>query len=403
MIEQSTQTGPPADAGAHGAGASTPPPPPPPRRWLGVTTVDLARAVGFGVWAALFVATWVNGGIRLWVPLLYWLMLGGAVVAAGTRWRWWGMVALAGALGAYWNAWGLPLADRESLLLWLMGALAVATLGRTDRPLWRLLVDWLPFAGVLILYDYSRGAARYLDMPLHVTPQIDVDRFLFFGHVPTIWLQQHLLQPHHVAWWELLVSLSYLSHFIGSYALAGWLWIRDHAAWWKYTKRFITVSYLGVATYAVLPAAPPWMASQRFDEFNGIWISRTVNRGYDWWHLHFAGQLIDKGQGVSNLTAALPSLHEAFAVLMAVTLWERVRNPFVRVLLVVYPVWMGFSLVLSGEHYVADLLMGAAYVAVIVFAWDRIDAWWEQRKAASRAEALTQRDDSQPAVPTPVA
>jgi membrane-associated phospholipid phosphatase len=81
------------------------------------------------------------------------------------------------------------------------------------------------------------------------------------------------------------------------------------------------------------------------------------------------------------LQAALPSLHEAFATLVSVTLWPRVRNPFVRVLLVLYPLWMGFSLVLSGEHYVADLLLGVVYVVIVVVAWDRIDAWWDRRKA----------------------
>ena len=56
--------------------------------------------------------------------------------------------------------------------------------------------DWLPFAVVLLLYDISRGAAKLIGTPTMWQPQIDWDRWLFFGTVPTVWLQERLSRPY---------------------------------------------------------------------------------------------------------------------------------------------------------------------------------------------------------------
>ena len=39
----------------------------------------------------------------------------------------------------------------------------------------------------------------------------------------------------------------------------------------------------------------------------------------------------------------------------------------------VYPLAMGFTLVVSGEHYVFDVLVGWAYVAAVMLLWRRLD------------------------------
>lgn len=358
-------------------------------------------AVCGAVLVVLFVthqASWFGPGRALgllipWSAVLFWLFLGVAIACTGTRWRAYGVASYALAFAAAGAMRGVPVQDRNALILWLIGLLAVATLGRPGRSLGRLLAEWLPFGLVLIAYDYSRAAAQHLGMPLQIEAQLNVDRFLFFGHVPTVWLQQHLLthdplsprDPGHIAWWETLVTLVYLSHFLASYVLAAWLWFKDHAAWAKYTARFVTLSFLGVATYALLPAAPPWWASWEADKFHGYQVRRSVGDGFQFFHLKFASGILHNGQRISNVTAALPSLHCAFATLVSVTLWPRVRNRFVRVLLVLYPIWMGFALVLSGEHYVADILMGMLYVGIVVLVWNRIDSWWARTRGERAA------------------
>lgn len=77
--------------------------------------------------------------------------------------------------------------------------------------------------------------------------------------------------------------------------------------------------------------------------------------------------------GVGNPVAAMPSLHFGISFLIAVYGIQRLRASW-RWLLVLYPAVMGLALVYFGEHYVIDLIAGAALAAVVL----ALCSWWEQ-------------------------
>jgi len=52
---------------------------------------------------------------------------------------------------------------------------------------------------------------------------------------------------------------------------------------------------------------------------------------------------------------------------------------------------MGATLVVTGEHYVSDLLLGVLYAFVVHRTWLRIEVWWEGRK--DRPGTTTLPDD----------
>lgn len=95
---------------------------------------------------------------------------------------------------------GVPL-DRVGLTLWIVAGLSSVCVGSGWRGWGRMMLDWLPFQGVLLVYDYSYGAASYftgsrigdypvesahnrLGMPLHVTLPAHLDEWLFGGILP---------------------------------------------------------------------------------------------------------------------------------------------------------------------------------------------------------------------------
>ena len=85
-----------------------------------------------------------------------------------------------------WSAdYGIPV-QRELVILWVCGALACASLGRSPRQIRLLLFDWLPIAAILCAYDFTRGAADSVGIGTHYHPMIDFDRALFFGTTPSI-------------------------------------------------------------------------------------------------------------------------------------------------------------------------------------------------------------------------
>ena len=179
-------------------------------------------------------------------------------------------------------------------------------------------------------------------------------------------------------WYDVLVSLVYFSHFLVVWVYAAVLYVRERPRWGRWARRILMLSYAGLITYILYPAAPPWFAEWYHGLIPGI--SRISSNGWSALHLHSAAALIENAQGGANDVAAMPSLHGAFTAMLTVFLWPRLNN-VARTLMVVYTLAMGFTLVYSAEHYVVDILMGYLYVAaVLVAAW-----WWERMRAAQRA------------------
>jgi membrane-associated phospholipid phosphatase len=66
----------------------------------------------------------------------------------------------------------------------------------------------------------------------------------------------------------------------------------------------------------------------------------------------------------ANQLAAMPSLHIAWAVWCAVSMWRVARRPVLRALGVLYPCLTAFAVLATGNHYVLDMLAGALLAAL---------------------------------------
>ena len=62
---------------------------------------------------------------------------------------------------------------------------------------------------------------------------------------------------------------------------------------------------------------------------------------------------------VTNLYAAVPSMHVAFALMIGGTLARLSRRRVVQVLWLLYPVLMAFVIVVTANHFIFDALLGA--------------------------------------------
>jgi hypothetical protein len=253
---------------------------------------------------------------------------------------------------------GLP-TDRVVLLGWVLGGLALYAVADGVRRLGRLLADWLPLVALLLAYDTSRGVADGLGAIVHVTEPAAVDRWIGFGSLPTVVLQDHW----DADWWEALATLVYASHFVVTPVVLAILWIRDRQRWVRYARLVIALSAAGLLTYVLYPAAPPWLAAK-----DGVIepVRRLSGAGWEVLGLPRAGALLADSQGQVNQVAAVPSLHTAFAVLTCLALLPMARRRWQRLLLLAYGPTMALVLVWSGEHYVVDTLLGAAYAGAVV-------------------------------------
>jgi membrane-associated phospholipid phosphatase len=164
------------------------------------------------------------------------------------------------------------------------------------------------------------------------------------------------------------------------------LWLRSRPLWARFVRRWFTLTALGLATYVLDPAAPPWMAGELGLLPGGDTVARISTRGWSVIGLHGAGNLLNAAQVDSaNLVAAMPSLHSAYALMIVAFFLPMVRKRWWPLLLA-YPLAMTFTLVYSGEHYVIDVLVGWAYVAVtfiVVGLAERGWAAYRQRRAVT--------------------
>jgi membrane-associated phospholipid phosphatase len=124
---------------------------------------------------------------------------------------------------------------------------------------------------------------------------------------------------------------------------------------------------VGASFYWLIPTAPPWYAAERApgaDERRaeeGQAVRRMmVEYGEHFWRDGW-GPLYSVLGG--NPLAAMPSLHFATSLMAALLLAE--VGPLAGALGASYTVALGFALVYLGEHYVVDLLAGAALTAAV--------------------------------------
>ena len=268
-----------------------------------------------------------------------------------------------GALAFFVLRDGLPL-GRDRLLMWIVLGLLAFSLSNVRGWARSVVLEWLPFALVLWAYDLLRGAADGLLFATHVRPQLEADALLFGGTVPTVWLQEHLWHGSwDVRWYDYAAWGVYMSYFAATYLVAAALWFLARERFRRYVASVTLLALMGFATYALFPAAPPWLASQE-----GELESTTRSIGLISAHVPVLDfeTLFDRGSAYANPVAAVPSLHGAYTLLVAIFLWRYAGRA--RPLVAAYPAAMTFALVYTAEHYLVDVLLGFAYTIVAVVA-----------------------------------
>ena len=107
---------------------------------------------------------------------------------------------------------------------------------------------------------------------------------------------------------------------------------------------FLLASALALLGYLLFPVAPPRLA--------GIGVKDTISAD----HIDLNGGLISS---LYNPYAAVPSMHIAYSLIVAVSVYRFGRARLVRSLAVFYPPLMLLVVVATGNHFVFDAAAGA--------------------------------------------
>jgi PAP2 superfamily protein len=276
------------------------------------------------------------------------------------------MAAYAVALVAWSLTLGIP-NDTLQVFLWLWLGTVAWNIEATPRYHLNFLKDWsLPVLG-LVVYFYSRGLTDELGLPVHVYMPIHFDEWIGGGVTPTerlqdAWCGDPCLKTSEPQWYDLFFTTVYATHFLAGLTIAAVLWVRNRVEWIRWMRRYLAISFGALAIYILYPMAPPWMASE--EGWLGADVTRITARGWSDIGLDRVDLIL---HGVGNPVAAMPSLHAGITFLIAGYGIQRLHSRW-RWLLALYPLAMCTTLVYYAEHYVVDVLAGAALAGIVLLA-----------------------------------
>lgn len=150
---------------------------------------------------------------------------------------------------------------------------------------------------------------------------------------------------------ELLTFLVSTTYWLSQFTVLGlallYVYFRWNHAFVRFRNTIMLANLLGLAGYVLLPTAPPRM-------FPELGFADT---------LAMVGGL-NHGSGfvelASNPYAAMPSLHAADALIVGVTLALLSKRRIVQAIWLLWPAWVWFAVMATGNHFWLDVVAGVA-------------------------------------------
>jgi membrane-associated phospholipid phosphatase len=169
------------------------------------------------------------------------------------------------------------------------------------------------------------------------------------------------------------------SHFMITTTFLIWLYLARNHAYYYVRNMFMIAMGLALVGYLVYPTAPPrllpeWGFTDTVAEAVGPAVENTSEVLY-------------------NPYAAMPSMHVAFALMIAIPAMKLVANRVLRYVWAMYPALVTFVVVATGNHFWLDAAFGAAVAAVSAYtahaalARARPEAWAWRTAVPAKAAA----------------
>ena len=213
----------------------------------------------------------------------------------------------------------------------------------------QFLLFFLAYHGYQLVRGITDGGARRLRQ----RPAGDRPRALA-GHLLRARLPAGADRPH--PWLIDFANFIYLnSHFVITPGFLVWLYLFRNEHFYFVRNMFMVAMGLALVGYALFPTAPPRL-------FPGDGFTDTIAT--------FTGVAQDSETAslLVNKYAAVPSMHIAFSLMIAVPAAALSRHALARTLWSAYPLLVFFVIVATGNHFWFDAAAGAAVACLAALA-----------------------------------
>jgi len=184
----------------------------------------------------------------------------------------------------------------------------------------------------------------------HAHDIVSAERTLGIFHELSV---QHFAASHALV--QSVANWTYFNcQFTISFGFLLWVYLRRNEAYPLVRNVFLAANAIGLACYALYPAAPPRM-------LGGLGFVDTLNETSV---NHHSGLIAS----LSNPYAAMPSLHTAYALTVGVSAVMLVRTRVLRIAWALYPALVVFSIVATANHFFLDAAGGASVASLAALA-----------------------------------
>jgi len=140
-------------------------------------------------------------------------------------------------------------------------------------------------------------------------------------------------------------------HLPATILILVWIYLYRHEAFGFFRNVFLTMNAIAMTIFAVFPVAPPRLVPTS-GVVDTLFLYSTTN--------YRSGVL----SFVTDQYAAFPSLHIGYALFLTLAVCLLTTNRLVRVLAAAYPLVVFAAVVITGNHYVLDVVAGAVVLGV---------------------------------------
>jgi hypothetical protein len=221
----------------------------------------------------------------------------------------------------------------------------------------RQLAIWFGFA---VLYQLARGIADRNPSKAFANGEAVVKFETHLTHRLYELTFQNFVDQRHLL--ETIVTWTYWNSEFTVVGLAVlWVYVRRHEAFVGFRNSILLANMIGLIGYVFVPTAPPRLL--------GVGFVDTHHDG-----------LVNLA---ANPYAAMPSLHAADALIVGVILFSVCRNRWAKAVWAVWPVWVWFAVMATGNHFWLDCLagIGVALLAMTAVYNERIRRVFAVRRA----------------------
>jgi membrane-associated phospholipid phosphatase len=230
---------------------------------------------------------------------------------------------------------------------------------------------WLGFA---LIYQLARGFADRSPVEAFHNGRVVIDTERALHALVEIDVQRVVVHAGDAT----LAAVNW-TYWLAQFPVLGlgllWIYLRRNESFVAVRNWVLCTNLLALVGYVLLPTAPPRMFPD-VGFTDTLAVAASVNHGSAFVEL------------ASNPFAAMPSVHAADALIIGFALAALVRSRWLSLLWTLWPTWVWFSVMATGNHFWLDIAagVGIAFLAGTVVSWAQ-----SGRVAASPALYPTER------------